>query len=80
MQLESKYDEIQKLESLDQKEDHLDVFIRLLLDKSALVYVLINIILCIWLAQTIFSSNLSSIPRSIYLISPFFGKAPLSDI
>ena len=65
---------------LNKHEDTLDVFVNLILKRSPTVFVLINMTLMIWLVQTIFSSNLESIPRSIYLLSPSFTDKPIYDI
>jgi hypothetical protein len=50
--------EYSALSQLNSKEDYLDVFIIGLLHRSPIIYVLINITLLIWLAQTIISSKI----------------------
>jgi phosphoenolpyruvate carboxylase len=34
----------------------------------------------IWLVQTIYSSQLDSIPRSIYYLNPYFAALPIINI
>lgn len=36
--------------------------------------------LMIWLVQTIYSSRLDSIPRSIYFLNPYFAAPPMVNI
>jgi hypothetical protein len=43
-------------------------------------YIFINIILVIWIAQTVFSSHLNAIPNSIYLLSPLLAANPFSHL
>jgi hypothetical protein len=48
--------------------------------KLPLLHFLSNVVLMIWLSQTVLSSNLREIPRSIYLIAPLFDRQPLQNI
>lgn len=65
---------------MNNREDILSQYLTFILSALPTIYILVNITLLIWLAQTIFTSNLQAIPRSIYLISPFFAARPLIDI
>jgi hypothetical protein len=55
---ESKEEEARLLKDINSREDSINVFVKEVLDKSPTIYILVNITLLIWLAQTIFSSNL----------------------
>jgi len=78
--VESREEERRTMMELYDREDLFDVFIKTIINGLPTFYVLINITLLIWIAQTIFNSNLESIPRSIYLVSPYFDQTPISSI
>lgn len=70
-----------KVRLLNKYEDILDVFINIILLRLPTVYVLINMILMIWLVQTIYSSlNNDSVPKSLYLLVPFLSTRPVTAL
>ena len=70
----------EKLQETYQEEDSLLFFLELIESKASTIYFMINIVLMIWLSQIVLYSNLNVIPKSIYLISPLFSKAPIQNI
>lgn len=70
----------EKLVVTHEEEDSLLFFLELVESKSSRVYFMINIVLMIWLSQIVLFSNLDSIPKSIYLISPLLSKHPIQNI
>ena len=62
-------------------EDPFDFFLRFLITYGPSVYVLINMTLLMWLVQsTLYSSNIDTIPKSVYLIGSILGQYPINDI
>jgi hypothetical protein len=78
--VESRDEERRRLREMNNRDDLFDVFIKMVSSNAPLIYVFLNVTLIIWVAQTIFSSNLSSVPSSIYLIAPLLTTGPLYDI
>ena len=75
------YDEVeQRLEEYNRYEDTFDVFLNIILKRSPTIFVLVNMTLMIWLVQTIFSSNLQSIPKGIYFFVPFLEGRAIKNI
>ena len=65
---------------MSSKDDLFDVFVRIVIGFAPIVYVFINITLIIWVAQTIFASSLSTVPNSLYLITPLLSMGPVVNI
>jgi hypothetical protein len=80
MGLENREDVHRALLDSSEHQDLFTVYIRLMIARAPLVYVFINIILVIWIAQTIFSSRLNTIPNSLYLLSPLLAANPYSHL
>lgn len=78
--VDNKEDEQRLLIECNNREDLFDVFVRTILAHAPSVYVFINLTLLIWIGQTIFNSKLNAIPRSLYLITPYFTDPPLVNI
>lgn len=74
------YGQESELSEQNKYEDTFDVFINFILKRSPTIFVLINMTLMIWLVQTIYSSNIDSIPRSIYFFTPFFQAQPFVNL
>lgn len=70
----------QRLRQAEKEEDVLLSFMVLVAEKLPLLHFLSNIVLLIWLSQTVLSSNLREIPRSLYLLAPLFDLSPLQNI
>ena len=62
------------------RDDLFDVFVRTVIAFAPIVYVFINLTLIIWVAQTIFNSSLSTVPNSLYLITPLLSMGPIVNI
>lgn len=62
------------------KDDLFDVFVRTVIVFAPIVYIFINLTLIIWVAQTIFNSSLSTVPNSLYLITPLLSMGPIVNI
>lgn len=62
------------------RDDFFDVWVRGVISHAPAVYVFLNITLLIWVAQSIFSSQLSGVPNSLYLIAPLLTMGPLSNL
>ena len=65
---------------MSNRDDVYDVFVRTVIAHAPLIYVFLNLTLLIWVAQTIFSSSLSPVPNSIYLITPLLSMGPIVNI
>ena len=65
---------------MSSKDDLFDFFVRIVIGFAPIVYVFINITLIIWVAQTIFASSLSTVPNSLYLITPMLSMGPIVTI
>ena len=76
----SKEEELRELQDENNKEDIFDVFIRYIVECAPLVYIVINLILIIWIAQTILNSKLSPLPKSLYLMAPYFNSFAINRI
>ena len=65
---------------MSNRDDLFDVFVRMVIAFAPIVYVFVNLTLIIWVAQTIFNSSLSTVPNSIYLITPLLSTGPIVNI
>ena len=78
---ESNYDDgLEEFEEFNRYEDTFDVFINIIIKRVPTIFILINMTLMIWMVQTIFSSNLDEIPKSIELYEPFLANRPILDL
>jgi hypothetical protein len=69
-----------ELQECHEQSDLFSEYISQVILRAPLIYVFINIILVIWIAQTIFSSHLNAIPNSLYYLSPLLAAMPLKRI
>lgn len=70
----------ERLRQAEKEEDVLLGFMTIVEQKLPTLHFLSNIVLMIWFSQTVLSSNLREIPRSLYLIAPLFDLQPLQNI
>jgi hypothetical protein len=62
------------------RDDFFDVWVRGVISHAPVIYVFLNITLLIWVAQSIFSSQLKGVPNSIYLVAPLLTTGPLNNL
>jgi hypothetical protein len=62
------------------RDDLFDVWVRTVMANAPAIYVFLNITLLIWVAQSIFNSQLTGVPNSIYLIAPLLTTGPMNNL
>ncbi len=70
----------EKLRNAYQQEDILLEFMMSVEESMPMLHFVANIVLMIWLSQTLLSSNMREVPRSLYLLSPLFPNNPIGNI